>query len=435
MNALAAEKQTPHLEGSPIETTHGQTPHKEGPSDEQGAKKTVFAILLALSFSHLLNDTVQSLIPSLYPLFKESFGLSFTRVGLITFTFQLTASLLQPLVGYCTDRKPMPYSLATGLGFTLVGLGLLSVAHSFTILLISVALVGMGSAVFHPESSRIAHLAAGERHGFAQSFFQLGGNFGSSLGPLLAVLVLVQFQIAWFSLAALLAIVVLSGVGRWYQKNRVSLRAQAQAQVRRSKSRAPISRGKIGFAVTILMALIFSKYFYIASLSSYYTFYLMDKFHVSVQSAQIHLFVFLFSVAAGTLVGGSLGDRFGRKYVIWVSILGTAPFSLLLPHASLLWTGVLTVFIGLILSSAFSAILVYAQELIPGRVGLIAGLFFGLAFGMAGIGSAVLGKLADSTSIQYVFNVCAYLPLIGLLTGFLPNLDGPRRARGVTSPA
>jgi FSR family fosmidomycin resistance protein-like MFS transporter len=386
------------------------------------AEGTAFGVLGSISFAHMLNDMIQSLILAIYPILKNDFHLSFAQVGLITLTYQLTASMLQPLVGTVTDRRPMPYSLPVGMGFTLCGLLLLAVAPNFPILLLAAALVGTGSSIFHPESSRVARMASGGRHGLAQSLFQVGGNTGSSLGPLLAAWIIVPHgrgSVAWFSLAALLAIVVLLQVGRWY----------AQHHVARSKSAArhlavmALSRNQIFGTLTVLGLLIFSKYFYLASLSSYYTFYLIHKFGVSVQSAQVHLFVFLFAVAAGSLIGGPVGDRIGRKWVIWVSILGVAPFTLLLPHANLMWTGVLTVIIGLILASAFSAILVYAQELIPGRVGMISGLFFGFAFGMGGIGAAVLGGLADTHGIEYVYRLCAYLPLMGLITVFLPNIE------------
>ncbi|KAA5545797.1 MFS transporter [Adhaeribacter rhizoryzae] len=396
---------------------------------QQVAQQAVFPVLFALSFSHLLNDTMQSLIPSIYPLVKDSFRLDFAQIGLITLTFQLSASILQPFVGFYTDKKPQPYALAVGMGFTLLGLLLLSQAGSFMFLLFSVALVGMGSAVFHPEASRMAHLASGGRRGMAQSLFQLGGNAGSSLGPILAALVIVPFgqvSIGWFSLVALLAILVLWRVGRWQKNHTAKIRQKAvtvQPEVATN-----LSRPKIVLSLVILLVLIFSKHIYLASMTSYFTFYLIDKFGVSVQSSQMYLFVFLFSVAAGTFIGGPVGDRFGRKYVIWGSILGVAPFTLLLPHANLFWTGVLIVLIGVILSSAFSAILVYAQELVPGKVGLIAGLFFGFAFGIAGIGSAVLGEVADQTSIGYVFQLCAFLPLIGLLTGFLPDLEKSKHA-------
>ena len=394
------------------------------------AEKTVFSILLSISFSHLLNDTLQSLIPSIYPLLKETFSLSFTQVGLITLTFQMAASLLQPFVGLYTDKKPQPYSLATGMGFTLVGLIFLSFAQSFTTTLISVGLIGVGSSIFHPESSKVAYMASGGRHGLAQSIFQVGGNAGSAFGPLLAALIIVPYgrtHILYFCILALLAIVVLTRVGTWAKNNLhlikpKSLHASHENEIHLSKK-------KVSFSIAILLVLIFSKYFYLASISSYYTFYLIDKFGVSVQSSQLYLFVFLAAAAAGTFIGGPLGDRFGRKYVIWLSILGVAPFTLLLPYVSLFWTSILSVFIGFILSSAFSAILVYAQELMPGKVGMVSGLFFGFAFGMGGIGSAVLGLLADYTSIYFVFQVCSFLPLIGLITGFLPNLRKMRLAK------
>ncbi|MDR3712232.1 MAG: MFS transporter [Puia sp.] len=393
------------------------------------AGKTVFPVLLAISFSHLLNDTIQSLIPSTYPLLKNSLHLNYGQLGMITFCFNLTASLLQPFVGLYTDKKPQPYSLAAGMGFTLLGLVFLSMAGTFGSVLLCVALLGVGSSIFHPEASRMAYMASGGRRGMAQSLFQLGGNAGSSLGPLLAALVVVRYgqsKIIWFSLVALLAIAVLINLGGWYKRNKPA--PKKKTAVPEISLQPALPRKTVALSLVILLVLIFSKYFYLSSMSSYYTFYLIDKFHVSVESSQIYLFIFLFSVAAGTLIGGPVGDRFGRKYVIWFSILGAAPFTLLLPHVNLLWTGVLSAFIGLILSSAFSAILVYAQELVPGKIGLIAGLFFGLAFGMGGIGSAVLGKLADHTSINYVFRVCAFLPLLGLLTGFLPNI-GKRTAR------
>ncbi|MES2418673.1 MAG: MFS transporter [Bacteroidota bacterium] len=400
------------------------------PTPQKIAEQTVFPILFALSFSHLLNDTIQSLIPAIYPVIKNSYQLSFSQIGLITLTFQLAASLLQPFVGLYTDKKPQPFSLATGMGFTLLGLVTLSLSLHFYSILIAVALIGVGSSIFHPEASRMAHAASGGKRGLAQSVFQLGGNAGSSLGPLLAAWIIVpngQFSVIWFSLIALLAILVLTYVGAWYKTYLIKLKEKSKIQVQNLT--AHFSKRKVIFAVAILLLLIFSKYFYMASLTSYFTFYLIQKFGVSVQASQIYLFVFLFSVAAGTLIGGPVGDKIGRKYVIWVSILGTAPFALLLPHANLFWTGVLIVPIGIILASAFSAILVYAQELIPGKVGLVAGLFFGFAFGMGGIGSALLGKLADATSIGYVFNICAFLPLIGMLTGFLPNIEGTKKKK------
>ncbi len=392
------------------------------------SENTLYAVLLAVSFSHLLNDTIQSLIPAIYPTVKETFHLTFAQIGLITLTFQLTAALLQPIVGSYTDRRPNPYSLAAGMGFTLFGLVLLSVAWNFTLLLVAVSLVGLGSAVFHPEASRLAHLASGGRHGLAQSLFLVGGNAGSSLGPLLAAVIIArggQSRVLWFSLAALAAILILWRLGEWYKRH--PLERQRTCRSQGLDSAATLSPRRVLFSLAILMVLLFSKYFYMASLTSYYTFYLIAKFHVAVENAQIHLFLFLFSVAAGALIGGPLGDRFGRKLVIWGSILGAAPFTVLLPYANLAETGILTVFIGLILSSAFSAILVYAQELVPGRVGMISGLFFGLAFGLGGIGSALLGRFADHTGIQFVFRVCSFLPLLGLCAGFLPNLNGRRQ--------
>jgi len=394
---------------------------------ESIAEKTVFPILFAISFSHLLNDTIQSLIPAIYPVIKDAYKLSFTQIGLITLTFQMAASLFQPFVGLYTDKKPQPYSLAVGMTFTLVGLVSLSFASHFYMILLSVALVGTGSSIFHPEASRMAHAASGGRRGLAQSIFQLGGNFGSSLGPLLAAWIIVpygQSSVVWFSIIALVAIIVLSKVGTWYKGHVVALKAKGKSKM--TSVTHTFSRNKVVFAIMILLILIFSKYFYMASLTSYFTFYVMDKFGVSVQTSQVYLFIFLVSVAAGTLIGGPIGDKIGRKYVIWFSILGTAPFALLLPYANLFWTGVLVVPIGMILASAFSAILVYAQELIPGKVGLVSGLFFGFAFGMGGIGSALLGNLADSTSIRYVFHICSFLPLIGLLTGLLPNIESKR---------
>lgn len=385
--------------------------------------RTAFVVLGAISFCHLLNDMMQSLLPAIYPMLKSTFGLDFVQVGLITFTYQLTASLLQPLVGLYTDRRPKPYSLAVGMSFTLVGLILLSVAASFSVLLLAAAMVGMGSSVFHPESSRVARMASGGRHGFAQSFFQVGGNLGSSLGPLVAafiVLPLGRGSVGWFSIAALVGIVILWNVGGWYRRHGIA-RAAPRGEAHAGAQLLPPRKVKVALAV--LMALVFSKYFYLASLTSYYTFYLMHKFGVSVQSAQIHLFILLGAVAAGTIIGGPVGDRVGRKYVIWCSILGVLPFTLALPFANLFWTAVLSVVIGVVLASAFSAILVYAQELVPGKVGMISGLFFGLAFGMGGIGAAVLGWMADHTGIDVVYRVCSFLPAMGLLTAFLPNLE------------
>ena len=387
------------------------------------ARTTTLPILLALSVSHMLNDTIQALIPAMYPVLKFKYNLTFTEIGLITFVFQVTASLLQPLVGSYTDRRPKPYSLAIGMGFTLIGLLLLSQASTLPTILASAALVGTGSSIFHPEASRLAHLAAGRRHGFAQSLFQVGGNFGSSLGPLAAAWIIVprgQGAAAWFSVLALAGILLLTRVGRWYQSQLRIIGSRGKSASRKNVS--PLPRRTVVFAVLILVVLIISKYFYLVSLTNYYTFYLIHKFNVSVQMSQVYLFVFLLAVAAGTIAGGPLGDRFGRKAVIWVSILGVAPFSLALPHMDLAGTVVLSVFAGLILASAFSAILVFATELVPGRVGMVAGLFFGFAFGVSGIASAALGRLADHAGIEYVFHVCAYLPLIGLLTAFLPRI-------------
>ncbi len=392
-------------------------------SPKKIASQTVYPILFTISFSHLLNDMMQSVIPATYPMIKENFHLSFTQIGLITLTFQLAASLLQPFVGFYTDRTPRPYSLAIGMGFTLIGLIFLAFSPNFVSILLSVCLIGFGSSVFHPESSRVARLASGGKKGLAQSIFQLGGNAGSAIGPLLAALIIVphgQHYITWFALAAVIAIFLLVRVARWYSDH-LQWRASNKTLIEDYHPDLPKSR--IILSVIILLVLIFSKYFYLASMTSYFTFYMIGKFHVSVQQSQIYLFMFLAAVAAGTLLGGPLGDKFGRKYIIWISILGAAPFTLILPYAGLFWTGVLAIIIGIIIASAFSAILVYATELIPGKVGLVSGLFFGFAFGMGGLGSAVLGRLADHTSIDFVFSICAYLPLLGIITGFLPNLD------------
>ncbi|MDY0884440.1 MFS transporter [Dongia soli] len=380
------------------------------------------AVLVSISFCHMMNDMLQSLLPAIYPMLKDGYHLDFGQVGLITLTYQITASLLQPVVGLYTDHRPKHYSLSIGMGFTLVGLLLLSRASSFPVLLLAASLVGMGSSVFHPESSRVARLASGGRHGLAQSLFQVGGNLGSAIGPLAAAFIILprgQGSVAWFSLAALLAMIVLGGIGNWY-KAHCKTRA---GRKREAIERPALSRRQIGMALAVLLALIFSKFFYMASITSYYTFYLIDRFQVSVQSAQIFLFVFLGSAAIGTLAGGPIGDRLGRKLVIWVSILGVLPFTLILPHVNLFWTVALTIPVGLILSSAFCAIVVYAQELMPGKVGTVAGLFFGLAFGIGGVGAAVLGELADITDITTVYEICGFLPLIGLLTVFLPNLE------------
>ncbi len=382
-------------------------------------EKTIFPILAGISIGHLLNDTVQSLIPAIYPILKSSFHLDFSQIGLITLTYQLTASLLQPFVGLYTDRKPHPFSLPLGMTITLAGLITLAFAQHYSMLILAASMVGMGSSIFHPESSRVARMASGGKHGLAQSLFQVGGNAGTSLGPLLAAYIVLphgQRSIAWVSIAALSGIVLLTWVSFWYKNNPARTRPRtAAAQV------SHVSRGKVVFAMTILIMLIFSKYFYLASISSYYTFYLMNKFHLPVRTSQLYLFLFLGAAAAGTLIGGPIGDRIGRKPVIWASILGVLPFTLMLPYANLFWTAMLTIVIGIVIASAFTAILVYAQELMPGNVGLVSGIFFGFAFGMGGIGAAVLGKVADMTSINYVYHVCSFLPAIGLLAAFLPR--------------
>ena len=385
---------------------------------------TTYPVIAAISFAHLLNDMMQSVLLAIYPMLKLGLNLSFGQIGLITLTYQFTASLLQPAIGLYTDKRPKPYSLPFGMCFTFVGLLSLSQASSFPAVIVSAMLIGMGSSVFHPESSRVARMAAGGQPGLAQSIFQIGGNLGSAIGPLLAALIIVprgQGSAAWFSLFALLGVAVLIYVGRWSGQHVANFSKRMKAQAGHG-----LTARQVAWSLAILGLLMFSKFFYMTSLSSYYTFYLMDKFGLPLATAQIYLFVFLFAVAAGTLAGGPVGDRIGRKWVIWISILGVAPFTLMLPHANLLWTGVLSVVIGLILASAFSAILVFAQELVPGKVGAISGLFFGFAFGLGGIGAALLGQLADATSIETVYQVCAFLPLIGLLTAFLPTIKNGR---------
>jgi MFS transporter, FSR family, fosmidomycin resistance protein len=396
---------------SPVQTSAARTAAVAGPA---------YIVLGGISFSHFLNDTMQSLIPSVYPIFKESYALDFAQIGLITLAFQFTASLLQPLVGHFTDKKAQPFSLAIGMGFTFFGLLLLSIAHQYGVILIAAALVGLGSAVFHPESARIARLASGGRYGFAQSVFQVGGNLGTSMGPLLAALIVVPFgqpSIAWFSSIAFLAIVILWRIGRWYRPQ-IAARKFAAAEPHPD---APDSR-RVKLALVVLVALLFSKQLYVSSLSSYYIFYLIDKFSVSTQAAQLYLFLFLAANAVGVFFGGPLGDRFGRRYVIWFSILGALPFTLALPYAGLYTSAVLTVLIGLIISSATSSIIVFAQELMPHRFGMISGVFFGVAFGIGGLGAAVLGEVADHTGIAFVYQVCAFLPAIGLLAVFLPKM-------------
>lgn len=394
--------------------TDGKTPTAQG---------AAMRVLIALSASHMLNDIIQALLPAIYPLLKSQFTLSFTQIGLITFVFQFTSSLLQPLVGIYTDRRPMPYSLPFGMGLTLCGLVLLATAGGFPMILCAAALVGAGSAIFHPEASRLARLSSGGKHGFAQSLFQVGGNFGSSLGPLLAAAIIMprgQLHVLWFALLAFAGILLLSSVGRWYQGRLSSVKKSGAV----TAVAVPIlfTRSRVAGALAVLGILIFSKFFYLASLTSYYTFYLIERFELTATQSQIYLFLFLFAVAVGTVLGGAAGDRFGRKIIIWISILGVAPFTLWLPYTGLTGTAILSVIIGVILASAFSAILVYAQELMPGRVGFISGLFFGLAFGIAGIGSAVLGWVADQSGIVFVFKLCSFLPLLGILTVFLPHL-------------
>jgi FSR family fosmidomycin resistance protein-like MFS transporter len=379
-----------------------------------------YVVLAGISFSHFLNDTMQSLIASVYPILKQSYSLDYTQIGLITLAFQFTASLLQPVIGHMTDRKAQPFSLALGMGFTFFGLLLLSVAARYPVILIAAALVGLGSAVFHPESARIARLASGGRFGFAQSVFQLGGSFGTSMGPVLAALIVVPFgqpSIAWFSSIAFLAIVILWRIGVWYKPQIASRKFPAP----KAHPDAP-SSSRVRIALLVLVALLFSKQLYVSSLSSYYIFYLIDKFHVSTQAAQLYLFIFLAANAVGAFFGGPLGDRFGRKYIIWLSILGALPFTLALPYAGLYASAVLTIFIGLIISSATSSIIVFAQELMPHRFGMISGVFFGVAFGIGGLGAAVLGRVADHMGIAFVYQICAFLPAIGLLAVFLPNM-------------
>jgi len=390
------------------------------------AERTSLGILVAISISHMLNDLMQSVIPAIYPILKTEFTLSFGQIGLIQLAFQLTASILQPVVGIYTDKHPQPFSLAVGMGVTLCGLLMVSMANTYPMLLLAVAMIGMGSSIFHPEASRVARMASGGRHGFAQSLFQVGGNFGSAIGPLLAAVIVLsrgQASVAWFSLVALAGAMILTRVGFWYRDHQRERKKANVAPVVQTLSRKVVVR-----SILILAVLIFSKFFYMAALTSYYTFYLIETFNVSVKDAQIYLFVFLAAVAAGTIAGGPIGDRFGRKFVMWFSILGVLPFTLLLPHASLGWTIALSIVIGFILSSAFPAIIVYAQELVPGKVGLVSGLFFGFAFGMGGIGAAALGELADWTSITFVFQICAFLPVLGLLTALLPNIRKNRPA-------
>jgi FSR family fosmidomycin resistance protein-like MFS transporter len=395
----------------------------EGSTGEQAA----FNVIMAVSFAHLLNDTMQSLIPALYPMMKDGYGLNFAQIGLLGLVFQITASLLQPLIGIFTDKRPLPYSLAIGMGFTLLGLLMLAFAHVYSVLLVGACFVGLGSAVFHPEASRVARLASGGRHGLAQSLFQVGGNFGSAMGPLLAAFIVVphgQATVAWFSVVALIGMLVLWQVGNWYSQHRTRRIASNGA----TASPALTTR-TVTAAIAVLALLVISKYLYMTSISSYYTFYMIERFGVSVQGAQILLFVFLGAVAIGTVAGGPVVDRFGTKFVIWLSILGALPFTLILPYADYHWTIVLTFVIGVIMASAFSAIVVFAQELVPGRVGMIAGLFFGFAFGVGGIGAALLGLIADRAGIEFVYKLCSFLPLLGLMTIFLPEVGKGRRRK------
>jgi FSR family fosmidomycin resistance protein-like MFS transporter len=397
--------------------------------------ETKFRVLTGLSFAHFLNDMTQSTILAIYPLLKDNFALTFTQIGLITLVYQTTASLMQPLIGRYTDAHPMPYSLSFGMGSTLLGLLVLAFAPSFAILLVAAVLVGTGSAVFHPEASRIARLASGGQHGLAQSIFQVGGNAGSAAGPLIAATIIIPFgqhAVAWIAIATLVGITLLWRIGTWYKHSHVA--TALAAPVRVDAARPGLSRKTLARAIGVLLVLLFSKYFYLASLTSYYTFYLISRFHATMEAAQLHLFIFLFAVAAGALLGGPIGDRIGRKRVIWGSILGVAPFTLALPHLDLAWTTFFTVIIGFILASAFSAILVFAQELIPGKVGTVSGLFFGFAFGMGGLGAAVLGAVADARGIEYVYSACAYLPLLGLLTALLPDPPSQRGTPKKSAP-
>jgi len=397
------------------------------------ANSTTFAVILSLSFCHLLNDMMQSLVPALYPILKENYALSFGQVGLITLAFQCTASMLQPLVGLYTDKKPQPYSLMVGMGFTLVGLLLMSRADSYPMILFAAALIGMGSSVFHPEASRVARMASGGRYGLAQSLFQVGGNMGSAAGPLLAAFIVVphgQHSLVWFSAAALVAMFVLFQVGGWYGRRQAERKPAARKAASAASVAPPLSRRRVAFAVAILVALLFSKNVYSASLGSYFTLYLMSRFGIDVATAQLYLFAFLVGIVGGTIMGGAVGDKVGRIPVMWFSILGALPFALMLPYANLFWTGVLAVLVAMIMASAFSAILVYAQELMPGRVGLVAGMFFGFSFGLGGLGAAALGELADLTSIETVYKVTPFLLLLGILTVFLPRQPGePRNTR------
>ncbi|NNT72203.1 MFS transporter [Flavobacterium sp. IMCC34852] len=398
-----------------------ETTLSTGKKNNELVQKTVYSILFSISFAHLLNDLIQAIIPSVYPILKQNYNLSFAQIGLITFAFQLTASIFQPFVGYYTDKHPKPFSQIYGMLFSLAGIISISFANNFYWILLSVMLIGTGSSIFHPESARISNLAAGGRRGLAQSIFQVGGNFGTALGPLLVALIVVphsQVYILWFIIAATLGLGIISKIAFWYRDHLIH--RQPKKVVFADFQR--LSKSKVKWAIAILLIVIFSKFFYSASLSTYYTFYVMDKFHLSIKEAQYHMFIYLIAYAAGTILGGPLGDKIGRKYVIWLSVFGATPFALLLPYVNLFWTDVLMIIIGIIISSAFPAILVYAQELLPRKLGMISGLFYGFAFGMGALGSALLGTLADYTSIQYVYHVCSFLPLIGIICYFLPNL-------------
>jgi FSR family fosmidomycin resistance protein-like MFS transporter len=388
---------------------------------------TTYLILWALCISHLFNDTFQSLIAASYPLLKDSLLLSFTQIGLIATTFQFASSIFQPIVGWYTDKHPQPYSLPIGMSSTLAGIILLSQAWNFPLILVSVAFIGFGSAVFHPESSRIAYIASGGRFGLAQSLFQVGGNAGSSLGPLLAAILIAPYgqkNIIWFGIVVFCSILFMIPIGHWYAKKLQQIKLPEKKEQKKSNTaHLQLSKYNVIISITILLLLVFSKNVYTVSLTNFYTFYLIEKFNVSVQYSQIYLFIFLFAVAAGTIVGGPIGDKIGRKYVIWVSILGAAPFTLLLPYVNSLWgTCVLTIIIGAVMASSFPAILIYAQELVPGKVGTIAGLFFGFSFGVGGIASAFLGGLADHGGIELVYDLCSFMPLLGMITWFLPNI-------------
>ena len=385
------------------------------------AQKTVYSILFSISFAHLLNDLIQAVIPSVYPILKQSYNLSFSQIGLITFAFQLTASLFQPFVGYYTDKYPKPFSQIYGMLFSMAGVVSIAYANNFYWILFSVMLIGTGSSIFHPESARISNMASGGRRGLAQSIFQVGGNFGTALGPLLVALIVVPYgqkHLLWFVIAAVIGLAIISKIAFWYRDHLIH---RQQKKVTFADFQR-LTKSKVKWAIAILLIVIFSKFFYSASLSTYYTFYVIDKFHLSIKQAQFHMFIYLLAYATGTILGGPLGDKIGRKYVIWLSVFGAAPFALLLPYVNLFWTDVLMIIIGIIISSAFPAILVYAQELLPRKLGMISGLFYGFAFGMGALGSALLGKLADFTSIQFVYHVCSYLPLIGIICYFLPNL-------------